>query len=175
MLEILKTELENILSNPENEKVLKFLGIKKEGQHRLLSFEDKDSYTTHEGLENFFKIGVPAESKFMLDHSGIIILPETGAITAFQFGRFDIAFKIADPNRFRSNYRQIKQGLLRNLNIRSSFKVSLGYFSNIYDDPDTIIDIRELGSEWALSIYFLDLTGELIQEFYHESLNNQRR
>ena len=51
-------------------------------------------------------------------------------------------------------------------------KVSLGYYSNVYADTDTIVDIRELGNEWALSIYFVGQSEELIMKLYNHRINN---
>lgn len=162
------TTLEKILSNNSNEKVIKFLGLDKNKRHTFTSFDEKDFFT-HEGLEDFLKIDVPRSSKFIIDNYGVIIKPETGEIIAFQFGRFDIGFKIINPQHYYRNYEHIKDGLLENQKSQSANKVSLGYFSNIYDDGDTIIDISELGDKWALSIYFLGQTEKFIKEFYYQN------
>ena len=166
----MKPTLENILSNNDNQEVLNFLDISVNGQHELTTFKDKNFFS-HEGLESFLDIDLPPKSKFILANKGIIVIPETGEIIAFQFDRHETAFKIIEPNRFRKNYKHIKKGLFRNLKFRSSSKVSLGYFSNVYNDSDTIVDIRLLGSNWALSIYFDGQEEELIQEFYNRRTN----
>ncbi len=162
------TTLEKILSNELNEAALKFLSIGKNDRHRLISFEEKEAYT-HEGLEDFLGMDLPNTSKFILDNYGVMIKPESGEIIAFQFGRFDVAFKIHNPNRYSRNYKHIKKGLLENQKSEKTERVSLGYFSNIYDDGDTIVDVSELGNEWALSIYFVGQTENMIQEFYHQT------
>lgn len=166
--------LEKILSYVDNEKVVKFLGIDKIEHHTLTSFDEKDFYT-HEGLEDFLKIDVPPCSKYILDNYGIIIKPETGEIIAFQFDRFDTAFKILNPNRYNSNYEHIKKGLVENQKSHKANKVSLGYFSNVYDDGYTIVDISGLGSEWALAIYFVGQTEILVKEFYHQIDNKSQK
>jgi hypothetical protein len=167
----MKPTLENILSNQDNLEVLKFLGIPVDGQHELTSFEDKNFYS-HEGLENFLDINTPPKSKFILDNRGIIVIHKTGEIIAFQFGRFETALKIIDPNIHRNNYRHIKIGLLKKLKFKRASKVSLGYFSNVYGDDNTVVDIRELGKGWGLAIYFLDQKEMLIQEFYNNRIGN---
>lgn len=163
------TTLEKILSHFDNGKVLKFLNLDKIEHHKLTAINEKDFYT-HEGLEDFLKCGVPTESKYILDNHGVFIIPETGEIIAFQFGQHETAFKLAEPNFYRNNFKHIKRGLLSNLKIKSAMKVSLGYFSNVY--ADTIVDIRELGNEWSLSIYFVGQSEELIKKFYNHRINN---
>jgi hypothetical protein len=163
--------LEKILSHDANEKVLNFLDIHTKRHHILTPCTEKQ-HNTHEGLEDFLKFELPTESKYILDNTGIIIIPETGEIIAFEFGRHDTAFKLCNPNRYRRNFQHIKRGLLGNLKIKSAMRVSLQYFSNIYNHANTIVDIRELGNEWALSIYFVGQTEEMIREFYFPRVNN---
>jgi hypothetical protein len=165
------TTLEKILSHNDNGKVLKFLDLDKIERHTLTPLIKKD-FNTHEGLEDFLKCGVPTESKYILDNHGIIIIPETGEIIAFQFGRHETAFKLAEPNLYRNNFKHLRRRLLSNLKIKNAMKVSLGYFSNVYADTDTIVDIRELGNEWALSIYFVGQSEEMIKKFYNQNMNN---
>ena len=165
------TTPEKILSHTVNEKVFKFLGIEEKELLTLTSFDDKNFYT-QEGLEDFLKIEVPANSKFLIDNYGVIVLPETGEIIAFQFGRGETAFKVLAPERYKDNYKHIRKGLIGNLKLRGANKVSLGYFSNVYDDADSIVDIRELGNGWALSIYFVGQTEDLIKEFFNQCVNN---
>ncbi len=169
-LYVMAATLEKIISNPINKKVLKFLDIEEKEEHSLTWFEEKN-YLASEGLKDFLEINVPANSKFILDNFGVIVLPSSGEIIAFHFGRNEIAFKILNSHLYRNNYMHIRKGLIRNLNLRNAFKVSLGYFSNIYNDANTIVDIRKLGSEWALSIYFPGEAQELITEFYNQQEN----
>lgn len=162
----MSTLLRNILSNLENEKVLEFLKIdRKSSEHSMLSFEDKDFYT-HEGLDDFLEIDTPPNSKYILDNNGIVVIPFTGEIIAFQFGRFERAFKILNPKKYRKSYRHIKFGLMKNLKFHAASKISLGYFSNVYDDANTVIDIRKLGENWGLGIYCLGFGAIVIKEYF---------
>jgi len=162
----MKLLLEKILSHPLNEKVLKFLDIRKEGSHTLTPIEKKNFFT-HEGLEDFLQFDVPAETIFILDNKGVIIISETGEIIAFHFNRTDSAFKIQNPELYKSRFYHLKSALRWRFHWKSASKVSLGYFSNVFNDADTILDIRELGNNWALSIYFPDDKEKVIQEYYY--------
>lgn len=163
--------MKKILENPVNQNVLNYLGFMERQDHNLIEFKDKKNYT-HEGLEDFLKMNLPDDSKFILDGNGIIAHPTNGEIIAIEFGRYERAFKILNPSKYNFKYKHIKRGLLQHLKIKDAFKVSLGYFSNIYGDLDTVMDIRQLGNNWGLGIYFLDDIDQLIKEYYLE-LNKQ--
>lgn len=152
-----------IFTHPANRKVLEYLGIKP--NFRITSVQDKEPYT-HEGLEDFLELDLPSDSKYIVGSNGMIVIPETGEIIAFQFGRSEVALKVTDPGSYNNNFKHIRSGLLENWKLLSSLKVSLRYFSNIYGDANTVIDIRELGKPWALSIYFVGEAHEHIKEYY---------
>ncbi|MES2618935.1 MAG: hypothetical protein V4613_13745 [Bacteroidota bacterium] len=153
-----------ILSSPLNQEVLKYMKIKPDA---TISPYSEDVKTFEEGHEYFFGFNIPNNSKFFLDGYGIITAPDSYEIIAFQFERFDFAFKILYPWKYRNNYTHIKQGLLSNLKLMRACRVSLRYFSNIYGDDDTVIDIRSLGQPWVLSIYFVGDIEQHIIEYYN--------
>lgn len=162
--------LDKIIINTENQKVLEFLSIDNSRQATLISKSDKIQYT-HEGLDDFLELDVPDDSKFILNNTGIFVIPQSGEIIAFEFGIYERAFKLLSSENYSINCKHIKNGLLSNFKILDFLKVSLRYFSNIYGDKDTVIDIRKLGSEWALGIYFLDEMPKLINEYYQFKIN----
>jgi hypothetical protein len=162
--------LDRILSYPQNEMVLNFLNIEPDGNNLLTPYtSEKKSF--NEGLNHFMEIGISNNMKYMIDGNGVFIIPSTGEIIAFQFGRFEIAFKVLDPNVYKANYSHIKRGLIGNLKLRLSRKVSLRFFTNIYGDDNTFIDISDLDSNWALSIYFVDEVEALIQNYVSNCLS----
>jgi len=157
--------LEKIYSNQKNTSVLNYFKVQNYTLNTLISKPENKSYL-HEGLEGFLNMNVPEEVKFIGESLGLMINPQTGEILAFQFSRSDYAIKVLNSKKFESNCSHIRRGLLKNLKFSAASKVSLRYFSNIWGDKDTIIDLRELDCNWVYGLYILNESEKELNNYY---------
>jgi hypothetical protein len=145
--------LQKIESNELNKVVLDFLGYSGREKLHLLHF-DEVKYHTHEVREDFLKLNMPSEVKYILNTHGIFVHPKTGEIFAFQFWRTEMAFK----NK-QTRMERITSGLFRKRNRVQN------YFSN--DAGDDIIDATELGSDLAIHINFIGSYETMMISYYN--------
>lgn len=157
--------LEKIHLNQKNKHVLNFFKDRNYGFSIIVHVSEKKGYT-HEGLEDFLNMNVPEEIKFLGGPLGLMINPQTGEILAFQFSRSDYALKVVNASKYSNNCSHIRQGLLRNLKIKAASKVSLRYFSNIWGDEDTVVDLRMLDNNWVYGLYILNESEKEINNYY---------
>jgi len=142
------TELLNkILNNPTNTLVLYFLKI--DLTDEKLYFRDWETSGTgfDEGgvaLFDKFGINIPNECKYSISIHNIMIEPSTGEIFAFHTGRYSLFLK-CDFEHF---------GLTNSDNYRKGYTF------------DCIMDITELGEEWAFMDMFEDSESETLERTY---------
>lgn len=144
--------LQKITSNESNKVVLDFLGYSNLEELYLIHLNEK-KYFTHEVLEDFLKLRVPIETKYILNNHGIFVHPKTGEIFTFQFWRTEMAFKNKQTNLERMIDR-----------LFTKRKKRQNYFSN--DAGDDVIDATELGQDWAIHINFIDSYEERMINYY---------
>ncbi len=157
--------LEKIHLNQNNISVLNFFKDRNYGFGTIIHVSENQGYK-HEGLEDFLDMNVPEEIKFLGGSLGLMINPQTGEILAFQFSRSDVAIKIVNSKKYANNCAHIRQGLLRNLKIKAASKVSLRYFSNIWGDEDTVVDLRMLDNNWVYGLYILNELEKEVNNYY---------
>lgn len=142
------TELLNkILNNPTNTLVLSFLKI--DLLDSELYFRDWETSGTgfDEGgvaLFDKFGINIPSECKYSISIHNVMVEPNTGEIFAFHTGRYSLFLK-CDFEHF---------GLTNSDSYRKGYTF------------DCIMDITELGKEWAFFDKFEDSESEKLERTY---------
>jgi hypothetical protein len=140
---------ERIISNDDNALLFKYLKIDTRTDSIAIINKSKGGeYYYHEALANFWDVdgkSFPDSIKFLVDGHGVMVIPATGKIFAFQFGLRDFAFRYDFSNSDIKNIDELR--VLHNL--------------------DGIeVDIRDIKEDWVLGVHFLDDTeNELIRSY----------
>lgn len=156
---------EKIQLNKKNKSVLRLLNIKSLTEKVIIHRSNQNTYTT-EGIEDFWSMKVAEKYKYLIAGHAVLLEPDSGEIFAFEFGFGNCAFKITTPEKkLDIGFKHIKEGLRKNFKFNAARKVCLRYFSNIYNDPDTIIDFRSLEKCWVLGIYYIGEQENSINDY----------
>jgi len=127
--------LEKVLTNEDNAKVLRFLGLGPSSDVARFGPWSTEGSGFDEGGGVFFEDygkHLPETVKYCLDIHNVMVNEENGRIFAVHFGRFTFIFR-CDFSR---------------AGVANTDRLRVGY------TLDDAIDIRELGDAWALLNHF---------------------
>lgn len=125
--------LEKVLSNPLNKKVIDFIELDKGSS--LVPFEQSTSmYYEQREIFHANTIELPANVKYVKNAIGLLIIPKTGYVFGFTYGRFNFVFRYSIGHYNVNNSDDLR--VLKNLD-------------GIYED------IRFLGENWAFLLHFV--------------------
>lgn len=140
--------LQKILVNPKNKKVLHYLNITDTNAIEIAN-NIGTMYTETYGLFLEYTKALPANTKYMANGRGLLIIPKTGLIFGFTHGINSIIFRCNVTYHNIDNTDNLS--VLRNID-------------GIYDD------VRELGENWAFLLHFIDDYKEALLASYNASL-----
>lgn len=154
--------VDKIKSNPENKTIFSYLGIEPTEAY-IKPYEGEAFGYRLEGGD-YFDNTLPADTKYIINSDGIYANPKTGEIFGL-ISVMSIAFKLNKHDKSKGSLPSLRWTFLRHYKFKNCLKLSLRYFSNIWGDDNTVMDIRQLGKHWALDIYFVGKFEDKLKEF----------